>query len=111
MIRQEGIEKARREKLNAILNMNNIKTKAAASNLSLASESVMNMIDDEKIKGENNALSTLNNSENRSKKYINMANSYYQNASLNSLYVKKNYGKGLYTLGHNSAMQVVQALI
>ena len=84
IVRQEGIEKARREKLNAILNMAKTKTNAASNNLALSSETVLNLEQDNLQEGKLNALNTLKSSERKAEQYINSANNYYQKAALNS---------------------------
>ena len=58
--RQEGIEEARRQKLNAILRMGDKKTAIAGRNIALSSQTALNTVEDEKINGELNALTTLN---------------------------------------------------
>lgn len=111
MIRQESIETARRQKLNSILNMAKTKTNAAANNLALSSETVLNLEQDDIMQGNLNASATLKNSEEKAKRYINSANMFYQNASLNSLQVKRNYARDIYSLGMNSAMKIAQIFI
>ena len=89
--RQEGIENARKERLKAIQNMGNIKSHIAAGNLMTNSSTALNLINDEKINGDLNALDLLNSSEKRAQSYIDSANRKYQSASLTLFKTKKNY--------------------
>ncbi len=100
--RQEGIEEARRQKLNAILKMGDKKTAIAGSHIALSSQTALNAVEDEKINGELNALTTLKKSEHSAQAYIERANDYYRNAGLKSFQTKNNYRKGLLDLGMNS---------
>jgi hypothetical protein len=80
--RQEGIEEARRKKLKSILSMGEQQTKIAANNISLSSDMAINLVDDEKLNGELEALNTLKSSEHKAENYMSQAKEYYDNASL-----------------------------
>ena len=54
--RQEGIEDAREKRLQAIKNMGSTKTTLASGNISMSSLSALDLIEDEKISGEIDAL-------------------------------------------------------
>ncbi len=105
--RQEGIEEARRQKLNAILKMGDKKAAIAARNIALSSQTALNTVDDEKLNGELNALTTLKNSERKAQTYIDRANDYYRNAQLQSFQTKKKYRENLYNFGTNLGMKTL----
>ena len=105
IVRQEGIETARKQKLNAILNMAKTKTNAAANNLAMSSETVLNLENDDIMHGNLNAEETLKKSERRAEQYIKTANNYYQNAALNSFQTKRNYRTGIFSLGAKSILE------
>ncbi len=88
---QKGIEESRKERLNAILKMGSVNTKAAASNLSLSSETVQNLLSDEKQKGELSAFETFDAYKQRANNYMNQANKYFENAQLKSFSSKYAY--------------------
>lgn len=94
--RQEGIEEARRKKLQAILNMGDEKTAFASGNIALSSATALNVLDDEKQTGELDALLTLNSSEKSAEKYMRQSQRYYQNAALASFKAKNNYVNSLF---------------
>lgn len=91
--RQEGIEEARRKKLNAILNMSEQKASIAASNLATSSQTSLNLIDDEKLNGELEALTTIKEAEHRYDSYLDSASKYYNEASLQSFNSKMSFHK------------------
>lgn len=91
--RQEGIEDARQERLNAILNMSEQKATIAASNLATSSQTSLNIIDDEKLNGELEALNTLKEANRRSDSYLDTAEKYYNEASLNLFNSKMTFHK------------------
>ncbi len=88
---QEGIEESRRQKLKSILNMGEQKSNIAAGNIALSSQTAINIVDDEKLNGELDALNTLKSSEHRAESYFQQADRLYENAGLNSFRNKKNY--------------------
>lgn len=94
--RQEGIEEARRKKLQAILNMGDEKAAFASGNIALSSATALNVLDDEKQTGELDALLTLNSSEKSAEKYMCQSQRYYQNAALASFKAKNNYVNSLF---------------
>ena len=87
--RQSGIEEARRTRLKSILNMSETKTDIASGNINLFSSTSLNLLSDEKLNGELDALVTLKNSETRAKSYMNQSQKYYKDAALN-VYKTKN---------------------
>ncbi len=89
--RQEGIENARKERLKAIQNMASVKTNVAAGNILTSSASSLALIDDEKTKGDLNAVDILNDSEKRSQAYLDSAMQQYNNAALHTFNTKLNY--------------------
>lgn len=101
-VRQEGIEEARRKKLNSILNMGKEKTTLAAGNIALSSQMSINLIDDEKLNGELDALITLKDSEQKAQNYIYNAEQYYSNAGLTSFLSKQRYSNSLTTTFTNT---------
>ena len=80
--RQEGIEDARHKKLKAIQNMEGIKTQLASGNILTSSETSLNLMDDEKLSGEIDALKLIDNAERRAQSYLNSAQNLYFNAGL-----------------------------
>lgn len=95
--RQEGIEDARQKKLNAILNMSEQKANIASSNLATTSETALNIMDDEKLNGEIEALATINESTRRSDNYLESAKKYYNQAAMHSFNSKMKFHKKLIT--------------
>lgn len=89
--RQEGIEEARRKKLQAILNMGEEKTALASGNIALSSATALNIVDDEKQNGELDALLTLKSSEKKAENYMYQSQKYYANAALNSFKAKNGF--------------------
>lgn len=90
---QEGIEKARRQRLNAILNASEQKTLIASGNLGLTSQTSLNIVDDEKLNGELDALTTMKTAQQKYTTYIDRANQYYANAELSSSKAKNAFMK------------------
>lgn len=88
---QNGIEKARRQRLNAILDGAEQTTIIAAGNLGVTSQTSLNIIDDEKLNGELDALTTLKTAEQKHATYIDKANQYYANAALSATKAKNAY--------------------
>lgn len=107
---QTGIEDARRQKLNAILNASEEQAVIASGNISVSSQTSLNIADDEKLNGELNALTTMKTAQQRYASYIDKANQYYANAELSKMkaknaywdnareYAKKNTKSLLYTI-------------
>ena len=96
-VRQEGIEEARRKRLQSILNMGEEKTSLAAGNIGLSSQMAINIVDDEKLNGELDALTTLKDSEREAQKYMDRADQYYSQAGLASFKSKNRYSNGLFS--------------
>ena len=96
-VRQEGREEARRKRLQSILNMGEEKTSLAAGNIGLSSQMAINIVDDEKLNGELDALTTLKDSEREAQKYMDRAEQYYAQAGLTSFRSKNRYSSGLMT--------------
>ncbi len=96
--RQEGIEEARKQRLNAILSIADEKSAIASSNLSLTGQTSLNLADDQKLNGELNALTTLKNSEKRANAYIDAANNYYMKAALSDRKANDNFKKNIISL-------------
>ena len=101
--RQEGIEQARREKLNSILNMAEKKSGIAANNIALSSGTALNVLESEKLNGELDALTTLKNSERRADLQMRTAIKYYNQAELQSYKTKRSYKKGMLSLISDAA--------
>ncbi len=95
-VHQEGIEEARRKRLQSILNMGEEKTSLAAGNIGLSSQMAINIIDDEKLNGELDALTTLKDSEREAQKYMDRAEQYYEQAGLASFRSKNRYSNALF---------------
>ena len=93
--RQSGIEEARRTRLKTILNMSEIKTDVASSNVLLSSPTAINLIADEKLNGELDALITLKDSEKKAESYLRQSQKYYQNAALKSYSGMNNFVNSL----------------
>ena len=88
--RQEGIEDAREKRLQAIKNMGSTKTTLASGNISMSSLSALDLIEDEKISGEIDALKIIDSSERRAQSYLDTSQRYYSNAALQSYKAKQN---------------------
>lgn len=88
---QEGIQESRRKKLQSILNMGEEKSNIAAGNIALSSQTAINILDDEKLNGELDALNTLVSSERRAESYFQQADRLYANAGLRSFQSKQNF--------------------
>ena len=99
--RQEGIEEARRKKLDSILNMSEQKANIAASNLGTASQTSLNIIDDEKMNGELEALITTKEADKRVNAYMETSQKYYNQASLNSFNSKIKFNKAIFNSAKN----------
>lgn len=93
-VRQAGIEEARNKKLQSILKMGNERAKFAASNLSVSSDTLTNINSQIEENGELDALTSLNNAENRAKDYEFQADKFYSNAALNSFKDEQSYKTG-----------------
>ena len=112
--RQEGIEQARKERLNSILNMGAKKAAFAASNIAVSSQTALNAVDDEKLNGELSALTTLKTSERRAQSYSDRAISLYNNAALNSFNTKQSYkmgGMNLFKDSFNDSLKTVLSVV
>ena len=96
-VRQEGIEEARRKRLQSILNMGEEKTNLAAGNIGLSSQMAINIVDDEKLNGELDALTTLKDSEREAQQYMDRAEQYYEKAGLASFRSNNRYANGLFS--------------
>lgn len=105
--RQEGIEDARKQRLQAILNMGEEKTNIAAGNISMSSQTALDILDDEKLNGELNALTTLKKSEERASNYMRQSDRYYSNAALLSFNAKQTYRQRVKSLLINSTSNLV----
>ena len=88
--RQEGIEEAREKRLQSILKMGAIKTNTAAGNISVFSQNTLNLLEDEKLNGELEALNILEDSQKSSNSYMNKYDKLYSQAQLQSNYAKDN---------------------
>lgn len=111
---QEGIEESRRKKLQSILNMGEQKSNIAAGNIALSSQTAINILDDEKLNGELDALNTLKSSEHRAESYFQQADKLYANAGLNSFRNKQNYNfkqKTIWTNGIKSNNNNIQDFV
>lgn len=88
--RQEGVESARNQKLNAILSMADKKAKLAGNNVAMSSGLVLNLENDAKINSELDALTTQRDAERKAQNYLDKRDSLYQNAALISFNSKLN---------------------
>ena len=101
--RQEGVEEARKQKLNAILSMADEKAQFAGSNIALSSSTVLNLENDAKINSELDALTTQQDAERRAQAYMDRRNSLYANTALTA------FNTGLNS--KNSYMQLGSGLL
>lgn len=106
--RQDGIEEARRKRLKSILNMGKEKTTMAAGNISLNSQTALNVVDDEKLNGELDALITLKDSEKRADKYMEKADDLYSDAALTSFKAKKAFSNSVMNSFSNTLRETVK---
>jgi len=88
--RQTGIEEARNQRLQAILNMGEEKTNIAAGNISNNSQTALNILDDSKLNGELDALTTLKKSDKRANDIMFNSDNYYSAAALTSFSARRN---------------------
>lgn len=93
---QEGIEESRREKLKSILNMGDTTTKIAAGNIMTSSLTALNAVDDAKMNGEADAISTVKSAYKRASNRFDKADMYYEQAKLKT---KNAFGKGIQNIG------------
>ena len=93
---QEGIEESRREKLKSILNMGDTTTKIAAGNIMTSSLTALNAVDDEKMNGEIETISTVKSAYRKASDRFDKANMYYQQAELKT---KNAFADGLKKVG------------
>ena len=100
--RQEGVESARKEKLNAILSMANDKAKMAGGNIAMSSGLVLNMENENKINSELEALTTKKNAERKAQNYLDKSDDIYANAALKSFNNKLNTTTSYMKLGTSS---------
>lgn len=103
--RQEGIEDARERRLKAIQAAGSRMTSIAAGNISMASSTALNAVDDEKLGGEVDALRILESSERQAESYMDTAQNYYAQASLQSFKSKNTYKDKLISLYSNNLHQ------
>ncbi len=89
--RQTGIEEARNQRLQAILNMGEEKANIASANLSTNSQTALNILDDSKLNGELDALTTLKKSDKRANDIMFNSGNYYSGAALTSFAARRNY--------------------
>ena len=108
--RQEGVETARRQKISAILNMADDKAKMAGNNISMSSDTVLNLERDVKINSELNALTTLQNSEQKAQNLLDKRNSLYHNTTLIAFNSKLNTKTTYNQLGNNMLNSTANAL-
>lgn len=100
--RQSGIEDARTQRLQAILNMGEEKASIASGNISVNSQTALNIIDDAKLNGELDALNTLKKSEKRANDYLFSSEQQYSNIALNSFKSKTtNIGNSLNSISQD----------
>ena len=106
--RQAGVEEARRIRLKSILTMSETKTDIASGNILLSSPTAINLVDDEKLNGELDALITQKNYDKRAESYMKQSQKYYQNAALKSFNSKSQIlnssSNSLLNLGHSYAL-------
>lgn len=100
--RQQGIEDARQKRLNAIQNMGRQKADIAAGNISMSSATAMDVLDYEKSMGELDAINIINDSERKSQSYLDSAQQYYSNASLQSFKTKHKYTNNALNISSNT---------
>ena len=79
--RQNGIETARKQRLNAILAAADTTVDIASGNLGLSSLTSLNLVDDDLQEGKNQANQTLKTSEIKASNYIDNANNYYRQSA------------------------------
>ncbi|MCD7878511.1 MAG: hypothetical protein LUG16_01100 [Candidatus Gastranaerophilales bacterium] len=101
--RQEGIEDARRTRLKAILNMADTKQSIAAGNIALSSATSQYALEDEKKEGELDALKIIKSANKSSDSYLEKAQNYYYQASLNSYKVNNAFRNSLVNAFSNAA--------
>ena len=113
--RQEGIEDARRQKINSILNMTDSKAKLAGSNIAMSSGLVLNLEDDAKVNSELDALTTQKNSERKARNILDRRDGLYANAALTGfnsrLNTRNSYlqlGSSLFNSGTKSLVSMME---
>ena len=106
--RQEGIEEARNRRLQAILNMGDKKVLTAGGNIALSSQTTINQLDNIKLNGELDALTTLKSAENRAQSYEQQAHTLYSNYALGKFNAKRNFRNGMIKQVENTAKTAVQ---
>ena len=82
--RQEGVETARKQKLDSILKTGRERVKTAAGNIALSSSLAINLEEESSLNSELDALNTQNKAESRAQKLIDKRNSLYADAELTS---------------------------
>lgn len=107
--RQSGIEEARRTRLKSILNMSETKTDIASGNINLFSSTALNLVSDDKLNGELDALVTLKNSESRAKGYIRQSQKYYKDAALKVHQTKNKFFNDVAGEAINVSSELVKA--
>ena len=86
--------------------MSETKTDIASGNINLSSSTSLNLIADEKLNGELDALVTLKNSETRAKNYMNQSQKYYKDAALKSFSGTNDFVNSLASTGLSLASNV-----
>lgn len=107
--RQSGIEEARRIRLKSILNMSETKTDIASGNINLFSSTALNLLSDDKLNGELDALVTLKNSESKAKSYIRQSQKYYKDAALKVHQTKNKFFNDVAGEAINISSELVKA--
>ena len=106
--RQEGIEEARNKRLQAILNMGDEKVLTDGGNIALSSQTTINQLDNIKLNGELEALTTLKNADNRAQSYEQQAHTLYSNYALGKFNAKRKFRNGMIKQIENTAKTAVQ---
>ena len=107
--RQEEIEEARKQRLNAILTSADTKAEIASGNLGTSSLTSLNLIQDDKEEGERDAEKALKISEYRASNYIDSANNYYKQSGLYSFRAKHVYRNDLFDAYSTGTLGVLKA--
>lgn len=79
--RQNGIETARKQRLNAILAAADTKADIASGNLGVSSMTSLNLVNDDLQEGQNQSNQTLKLAEHKASNYIGAANDYYRDSA------------------------------
>ena len=108
--RQEGIEDARKQRLNAILTSADTKVEIASGNLGVSSMTSLNLLQDDKEEGERDAEKTLRTSEYKASNYIDSANNYYKQSALYTFRSKYVYRNDLFDAYSKGAIGVAKSI-